>query len=299
MQMFKRFAIFALCSIGLLSFVLHFGVVRWEVATRHPYGVINLTGDWLLPPIFQKLVCKSSAKQYWCATPLEFDVSSILHDCSRQPMCWWLVFDQSGKLVSPFQLCSREMNFCGESSPRELAQRVGPDPYRIFDYGFTVKLDESKQRWGCVDKNGRQIIPYEYELVTPPRNGFAVAERADGFDMYDLKGKIIEHYDAKGYEIFPLLKQLYVENAVTPDWYSCLKSSGEKLRLFDCTQVTQTLTEVSTHGPDIDEDLSGGCITYPKHRCGIVDKAGQFVLPMRYRKLVLSDDQHFIAALYD
>jgi Caspase domain/WG containing repeat len=71
------------------------------------------------------------------------------------------------------------------------------DPYNIYQHQFVNGLAAVRQqgKWGFIDTLGRNVIPYEYEVITPFSEGFAAVKKEGKWLYINEQNKIIQAGD--------------------------------------------------------------------------------------------------------
>ncbi len=122
------------------------------VTVKDKQGYINLLGEEVIPPIYDKLE--------------EFNTNSILAHLDGKVG----LFESNGKLIIPFTYDDISLNLCDMNSQT-----------------FKIRLNN---KFGWVDNKGTEILAPIYETAECFRNGLFTVQKGDKWGMLDKSGAV-------------------------------------------------------------------------------------------------------------
>lgn len=94
--------------------------------------------------------------------------------------------DGSEKIIIPFQFDGIE-RYEDENIPTN--EKSYEDMSKYFCGNLAVVKKNNK--WGCIDKTGKTVIPFEYDKINMYNNGFLIVVKNGKYGVIDNSGKVI------------------------------------------------------------------------------------------------------------
>jgi hypothetical protein len=151
---------------AMLSFINEGTLVFCDTApeTRGKYGIMDIYGQTIAPPIYNS------------ATPFFDGMAAVLPSNGKG----FGFIDRSGKMVIP----------------AKYAQAIGSIENPLsspFSEGLAPVVLTDK--WGYIDKTGKTIVPFEYEMAEPFKNGVARVSYNGRWIEIDRSGQCLKNCD--------------------------------------------------------------------------------------------------------
>jgi hypothetical protein len=135
-----------------------------------------------------------------------------------------------------------------------------------FQEGLAVA--HSGDKYGYVDRQGREVIPFRYDWADAPEEGLAVVKTADRFGLIDKRGNTV---------LEPLFEDIrwHADNGVV---LACDQEGGWRL-------YSRQGTLISEERFDFIFDFSGELASVRRgDKYGYIDRSGTVVIPFLYEE---------------
>ena len=149
-----------------------------------------------------------------------------------------------------------------------------------------VFLGEKK---GCIDGNGKIIIPVEYDFIYPYTEGLAVVNKGGAYDEnYYFVGGLYGYFDQNGKLAIPIS---YEDASNFSEGLARVKKNG---KFGFINQQNQTI--IPFQYEEVESFSDGLAIVKIKEKYGAIDQTGKLVIPAVYDEI--NDFNEGYAAVY-
>ncbi|MBV7272064.1 WG repeat-containing protein [Clostridium sp. PL3] len=213
------------------------------VGINNTFGIINTFGNYVAIPKYDFIN--------------QFSEGRAVATNNKKPV----IIDESGRVLS-----TKEYDYIGNfKNGRALAS------------GFDK---EEKYIYGYLDRQGKEIIPLQYEFASDFIDGKAIVKLKDNeYALIDLNGKIYNKYN--NYFVGNLGDGLLAFQEIQNGKYGYIDQKGRVIMKPEFTVAT-TFSE----GRAIVNNSSDG----NERRYGLIDKAGNYKIKPEYDDIILLDE---------
>ncbi len=146
-----------------------------------------------------------------------------------------------------------------------------------------------EKKIGCIDGNGKIIIPIEYDLIYPYTEGLAVVNQGGDYDEnYYFVGGLYGYYDQNGKLAIPLS---YEDASNFSEGLARVKKKGKFGFINKQNQII-----IPCQYEEVQSFSDGLAIVKIKEKYGAIDKTGKLVIPAVYDEI--NDFNEGFAAIY-
>lgn len=257
------------------------------------FGVVDKTGSFIVPLEYDTIRDFSNG-----LAVVKGEIANDWSGYSHKKYIRWGIIDKAGALVQPLKYteisefsddllkAEEEVNSYSYSRYHiiDKAGKIIATYTEIGEFSEGLAKVKSGNKWGCIDKTGKEIIPVEYKEISEFSDALLKAEEDDSYSysryhIIDKAGKIIAKYSWVG-ELSEGLARV---------------KSGDKWGYIDKTGKVVIPVEYYS-AKDFSEGFARVAKDNTGYSWGIIDKTGTSVLPFEYdeKKITSMSPSEFI-----
>ncbi|MBK8847129.1 MAG: WG repeat-containing protein [Bacteroidetes bacterium] len=201
------------------------------------WGVVNLKGEVIIPCTYDDI---------------GFYFKNGLNRVGKKQEaadCKYALIDTLGKLVTPF-----------------LYDELGEEHYSSLTIYKNIMPAKKNGKWGFINTEGKETIPFQYKFVSQFRNDNAVAEVDTLYGMLNLKGDTLVPFT---YEFIDIMSDS-IYPARRNNKYGFINSQNEIIIPFEYEYVA-----------GFNEGLGFAC---KNGCCGFINYSNQVIIPFQFEE---------------